>query len=345
MRSGGGATARTLAEHKSGKPFNWFRHEKLLVGSVSDVKRELARWHEDEAQLAAQCVQLAKELGYAKAAKQLNVSTSFVYGRVKQLGQTKEVSRARGRMSLQDLEWAADVLGVCVATVNNMRRDGRLPKAFTQEDVLRLRKAWALVRYDAAADEASRWDPCWRRCMVCLDFFRIKRSWVLQGRGWTCSNKCSGEWRSYKTPRITVIKVKAKRRRCVPRMFYGGFCESCGSAFVYRQPKSVCLVCSAKQSKRASRDRRKALERGAVKIERVFRRKVYERDRWRCHICGEKISQHLQAPDPGSATLDHIHPLSLGGSHTYDNVKAAHYGCNSARGNRDEFQMRMPVAA
>lgn len=46
-----------------------------------------------------------------------------------------------------------------------------------------------------------------------------------------------------------------------------------------------------------------------------------------------------------AATLDHIHPLALGGSHTYDNVKAAHYGCNSQRGDRAEFQMRLPVAA
>lgn len=341
MRSSNSAVARTLAEHKTGQPFNWFRHEKLLIGCASDVERELAKWQEDEAHLAAQCVELAKELGYAKAAQRLNVSTSFVYGRVRQLQQTKEVSRARGRMSLQELEWAADVLGVCVGTINNMRRDGRLPRAFTREDILRLRAAWALVPYSLAADEASRWDPCWRRCVGCLSYFRIKHSWVSQGRGLCCSLRCRDKWRQMLNPTIKVIKVLAPRVAS-QGPFCAGYCAACGAAFVnVRKIKYCSPECAIK----AGRDARKARERGAVKTERVFRQKVFDRDKWRCHICKGKIDSNLKAPDPGSATLDHIHPLSLGGSHTYDNVKAAHYGCNSARGNRDQFQTRMAIAA
>jgi 5-methylcytosine-specific restriction endonuclease McrA len=101
------------------------------------------------------------------------------------------------------------------------------------------------------------------------------------------------------------------------------------------------------------RKQRKARLRGAIKTERIYRKKVYERDKWRCQICGEKVDCSVPPDHPRAPTLDHIHPLKvpgdttgeLGGTHTYDNVRTAHYGCNSARGNRDEFQMRLPVAA
>ena len=40
-------------------------------------------------------------------------------------------------------------------------------------------------------------------------------------------------------------------------------------------------------------------------------------------------------------TIDHVVPLSLGGSHTPANVRAAHFMCNSRRSNRGAAQMRL----
>jgi len=39
-------------------------------------------------------------------------------------------------------------------------------------------------------------------------------------------------------------------------------------------------------------------------------------------------------PEPMSATVDHIVPVSLGGAHTEDNMQAAHFFCNTAKGAR-----------
>lgn len=61
---------------------------------------------------------------------------------------------------------------------------------------------------------------------------------------------------------------------------------------------------------------------------------VMERDNWECQLCGEKIDKNAKAPSPESASWDHIIPLSHGGRHTWDNLQAAHYGCNSRKGNR-----------
>jgi len=42
----------------------------------------------------------------------------------------------------------------------------------------------------------------------------------------------------------------------------------------------------------------------------------------------------LAWPDPGSKSIDHILPLSKGGSHSQENVQWAHLVCNTRKGNR-----------
>jgi hypothetical protein len=85
--------------------------------------------------------------------------------------------------------------------------------------------------------------------------------------------------------------------------------------------------------RRQDAQRRRAQKLG-TQTERIDNRSVYERDGWRCGICTESVNPLAAYPDPMSASLDHIQPLSLQGTHTYDNVRLAHLRCNIRRGNR-----------
>jgi len=53
-----------------------------------------------------------------------------------------------------------------------------------------------------------------------------------------------------------------------------------------------------------------------------------------CGLCGVSIDVVLAWPDPGSKSIDHILPLSKGGSHNQENVQWAHLVCNERKGNR-----------
>lgn len=64
---------------------------------------------------------------------------------------------------------------------------------------------------------------------------------------------------------------------------------------------------------------------------------IYKRDRWKCGICGLRVNTKLKHPHPYSASLDHIIPLSKGGSHTPDNVQLAHLRCNLSKGSKTGF--------
>ena len=67
------------------------------------------------------------------------------------------------------------------------------------------------------------------------------------------------------------------------------------------------------------------------------RQAIYERDGWRCQLCGEDVDPGLSFPHPMSATLDHIECQSwaLVPDHSAENLRLAHFLCNQKRGNRE----------
>lgn len=113
---------------------------------------------------------------------------------------------------------------------------------------------------------------------------------------WLCSEDC----------KIAAKRAAAKRKKMNP------------STIAYRK---------------ADKKRRKALARGAKGAERVCPERVFERDGWRCGICGNKTlpskrgTYHPRAPE-----LDHIVALALGGPHTYANTMTACRACNIRKG-------------
>lgn len=58
-----------------------------------------------------------------------------------------------------------------------------------------------------------------------------------------------------------------------------------------------------------------------------------------CHICGFTIDLDVKAPDPMSASVDHIVAYSNGGDDSVNNLRAAHLGCNQKRYNKDISQV------
>lgn len=85
--------------------------------------------------------------------------------------------------------------------------------------------------------------------------------------------------------------------------------------------------------KRTYYNRRRARIQDAP-FERIRLADIIARDGARCAICGK-----AQGKDRWS--IDHILPVSRGGSHTMANVRLTHFYCNSARGNRGAAQLRM----
>jgi 5-methylcytosine-specific restriction endonuclease McrA len=122
-------------------------------------------------------------------------------------------------------------------------------------------------------------------------------------------------------------------------------CVVCAIVFVSQRmgrKRSYCSrVCKKRVSRtrdrktaawRAGHKRAKAMRRGAVRGSNVVAAHVYERDGWMCWICEAPLDRAAVVPAYEAPTLDHVVALALGGEHTMDNLRAAHFICNSRRG-------------
>lgn len=91
---------------------------------------------------------------------------------------------------------------------------------------------------------------------------------------------------------------------------------------------------------RASAARRRALELSTF-VEDVALAALFDRDRGRCGVCGEEVERALKHPDPKSASVDHVVPLSKGGEHSYANTQLAHLDCNRRKGTKVMGELRL----
>lgn len=89
--------------------------------------------------------------------------------------------------------------------------------------------------------------------------------------------------------------------------------------------------------------RRRVLLRIAVirRGDKIRPGEVFVRDGWRCWICQKHVDRTKKAPHPNSPTVDHVVPIYKGGTHSWGNVRCAHFGCNSYRGDRSWCQLRL----
>ncbi|MDF9748643.1 endogenous inhibitor of DNA gyrase (YacG/DUF329 family) [Arthrobacter sp. ES3-54] len=137
--------------------------------------------------------------------------------------------------------------------------------------------------------------------------------------------------------------------RCATKFRRGNHDGTCSGESCHRtaEARGMCIVCWRRwaratgreanpawdDNRRAHYHKRRAQKRG-TQVEDLRPVDIYERDIWICGLCVTPVDPTSAWPDPMSPSLDHILPLSRGGTHTYENVQLAHLTCNVSKGNR-----------
>jgi len=203
----------------------------------------------------------------------------------------------------------------CGAEINQVLKAGR-PKRFCQ-------KKCADRFYQAQRNEKNR-TP--RPCLICrIEFvphsLRVKY----------CSDSCRvlanrqmsrDSWSRYKDSR-PATKV--------------WICGWCNNELVvpidYTGTNKYHDEC--KQESIRARNRAKNVRRRGYRADARMRiNEIAERDDFKCYLCGEDVDMSLPRRSKFGATIDHVIPLSRGGSDDVTNLRLTHWHCNCRKSDK-----------
>ena len=172
------------------------------------------------------------------------------------------------------------------------------------------------------SDGILEWAFGWKKCRVCrCDFYATK----------TNSGICSDECRKQRAREKAGNWYNQKHGDTRP-------CASCGNV-INRNGKRMCEECrriGKAESRRASKSIRRAREKTNGPYELIRATAVFKRDEWICRLCNQPTESHEKVPHPRAPTIDHIMPISKGGTHTMDNVQCACFECNWMKADNTE---------
>jgi predicted nucleic acid-binding Zn ribbon protein len=144
-----------------------------------------------------------------------------------------------------------------------------------------------------------------------------------------CSRECGVEWARRQAKEASIAKDN-RNRSLRP-------CKKCGKPFSPQYGNKRRLFCSDtcldRFSDSGGKNHRQRARRAGVAYEPVNRLGVFDRDGWRCQVCGVKTSKSkVGTSHPKAPELDHRIPIALGGGHTWSNCQCACRRCNNLKG-------------
>jgi hypothetical protein len=187
-----------------------------------------------------------------------------------------------------------------------------------------------------------------RSCKKCGRLFKSK--WREYHKNGYCSHSCSlsiriceycGKEYNPKTIKSKYCSIecgleankKQHREQYISHeTYYEKICTICGKKYISTDNKSKYCSIYCRNKIRIMIHNTKKRGNKYLLYEGVNYELIYQRDKGICHICGSRVHKKFNRKDKLSGTMDHLIPLSRGGSHIYENVKLAHWICNIRRG-------------
>lgn len=118
-----------------------------------------------------------------------------------------------------------------------------------------------------------------------------------------------------------------------------GVCKQCGQPFVQTHgSQAFCSDRCRKTSVNRRKDRR--LTAANIIDKDITLERLYKRDSGVCYLCGKTcdwtdfiVEDGVTICGDNYPSIEHVEPLSRGGKHSWQNVKLACRGCNTAKSN------------
>ena len=195
------------------------------------------------------------------------------------------------------------------------------------------------------------------KCKMCDETFKRNTKLVWQN-GITC-NTCKKRQTIEKQREVQHLLDEIRRQRAVLRKLTTRLenankkcieranktitkeCACCGKEFETTKNTQVycCKQCANKaQNKAHELKRERHIKNNGLIDKDITLVRLYERDKGICYLCGcecdysdfEMVNDVFKVGKT-YPSIEHIIPISKGGTHSWDNIKLAHISCNSKK--------------
>ena len=166
-----------------------------------------------------------------------------------------------------------------------------------------------------------------------------------------CRN-CRDIERQYKNTILNELKDQRKRLNSLIKRLeechtyittHTNKCEVCGKEYIGAKNSKYCSdKCKNKThwyNNKLKRERR--IQNNGMVDKDITLAKLYERDKGICYLCGcecelndYEMENNIFRVGKTYPSIDHIIPISKGGTHSWDNIRLAHISCNSKKGDK-----------
>ena len=159
-------------------------------------------------------------------------------------------------------------------------------------------------------------------CLHCGSFFMASHKSKRY-----CSQECAYQ--------MQLKRMSEERERT--KTFIHKRCKECGKHF--ETTRSKACYCSEEcsnryENRRKETARRKRIAKNGkvhwdISIERLMKR-----DKSICYLCKGQVDKRIDPNADNYPSIEHVIPISKGGTHTWDNVQLAHRKCNYLKSDK-----------
>lgn len=273
------------------------------------------------------------------------------------------------RKEKKSIEEIAEMLGLSLGTVRSVCKEnglsGRIAKGRqdyaaigrkvreanrkTEEEAKQYIEGFG-IPFEYVGGYTNSDSKCDIKCKTCGAIINASVVAIRQGGYKTCV-ECS---KAATRERRRIAKEKKQNRKHIDKSIREAqkeaereskkriaICVECGEQFTtYKQNKVCCSSECSRKRQNNHKDRR--LKKVEYVDKSITLQSLYKRDGGVCYICRKKCNLEDYIVRDGTTicgdfypSIDHVVPLSKGGSHSWDNVRLAHRLCNTIKSNCD----------
>jgi hypothetical protein len=171
-------------------------------------------------------------------------------------------------------------------------------------------------------------------CPRCKEMYKEVRVYIENKLNIISENKKELEKRKNI---VKDIKLKVDKKKRI--------CKVCGKTFCSSKGKVCSDICKLELKRMNARKKdykRRMLMKSNGDMQDISILKLMERDNNTCYLCGNEVDINDYCVDKEGTfiagnnypSIEHVIPLSKGGTHTWDNVKLACRHCNSIKSDK-----------